>query len=173
MLWPAFQVSALWGYPWHLGPSRWPQRETWSFLPQSPGGQKNTHRWLITQRSTFLCVICYGSGDLLPLLLWCEIMAIKYSHRGSNVHSALTRSCAKRVVMVVLEVGGGRRGTWRLITKYCHDNKRTKCWWLLWEILCCGSHSASYFHALYVQTQGNAVEWWGVPVLTRWMGARC
>lgn len=29
------------------------------------------------------------------------------------------------------------------------DNQKIKCWWLLWEILCCGSDSVSHFHALY------------------------
>lgn len=46
-LWSAHQVSEFWGYPWHLGPSRSPQRETWSFLPQNPGGRTNIPRWLI------------------------------------------------------------------------------------------------------------------------------
>lgn len=41
-LWPALGVSALWGCPWHLGPSQWPRRETWSFLLRSPGRTTNT-----------------------------------------------------------------------------------------------------------------------------------
>lgn len=41
-LWPALGVSALWGCPWHLGPSQWPRRETWSFLLRSPGRRTNT-----------------------------------------------------------------------------------------------------------------------------------
>lgn len=60
---PGPRASAPWGCPGPLGPSQWPQRETWSSLPRSPGERTDTHRWLITRRSASFCVVRRGSGD--------------------------------------------------------------------------------------------------------------
>lgn len=71
-IWPALGVSALWGYPWHPGPSQWPQREIWSFLPQSPGGITNTQMANYSKN----CLLLYhflrlwGSSDILKLWYW-------------------------------------------------------------------------------------------------------
>lgn len=120
-LWPGPRVSAQWGCPWHLGPSLWPQKETWSFLPQSPGGRTDTHRWLITRPA-----VCRGPGHRVS-------DAVLYFEQQINLLTGFKRA-------------HGEHADWSC--QYFIDNHKIERWWSLWEILRRRSDSVSHFEAL-------------------------
>lgn len=100
-LWPALGVSALWGCPWHLGPSQWLRRETWSFLLQSPGRRTNTSAAHQTEKPNIddrsqlfrarmtkaleLALIYLSSSLLFRCFFWCKSKEIKKKKKKSHI----------------------------------------------------------------------------------------